>query len=76
MSHLTIIIPSELLYSVCGSKILQTAHNNSKWETSCKISENSIPRPRKSRQGDDIIAFAKTLTKIYDKHFQTFRKLY
>ena len=30
MSHLTSIIPSELLYSVFGAKIFQTACNTSK----------------------------------------------
>ena len=38
------------------------------------MSENLICKTPK--QGGIITVFARTMTKIYDRHFQTFRKIY
>ena len=57
-----------------GIEILQAAHTISTCQIFCKTSENLIPRL--TNQEGNITIFARTLSEMYDRHFQTFKKFY
>ena len=61
-------------YYSFGAKILRTALTTTRCQRFCKTSENLIFRV--SKQGGNVIDFPRSLTKLYGRHFQTFRKFY
>ena len=65
---------SKMLCSTFIAEILRTGCTTSKCKSFCKTSENLIREIYK--QGSNITVFARKLTKIYDRHFQTFWKFY